>query len=147
MGSHWRDFSREKHNQICIFTRILSEESVLENRPQKGRPGCNTPAEWHAQCLESTGGGFSFQLTFWLSPLSEKAKVLDGAHKIPHISGLQQGSLYTQIRTWANHPEEASVRQLSCSFAQPCSRHDTLVFWAATKLSVGPFIQLWTKKS
>lgn len=32
----------------------------------------------------------------------------------------------------------------------PCPtvpRHDTLVFWAATKLSVGPFIQLWTKKN
>lgn len=27
----------------------------------------------------------------------------------------------------------------------PC--RDTLVLWAATKLSVGPFIQLWTKKN
>lgn len=64
------------------------------------------------------GGGFSFQLTFWPSPLSEKAKVLDGAHKTPHISGLWQGSLYKQIPIWANHPEEASVPQISCSLAQ-----------------------------
>ena len=64
MGNHWRDCTREEHNQICIFTRILSDQSVLENRPQKGRPV--TPAEWHTQSLESTGGGFSFRLTFWL---------------------------------------------------------------------------------
>lgn len=39
--------------------------------------------------------GVFFQLTFWPSPLSEKAKVLDSAHKTPHVSGLWQRVPYT----------------------------------------------------
>ena len=100
MGRHWRDCTREEHNQICVFTRILSEQSVLENRPQKGRPVCETPAEWHTQSLESTEGGFSFQLTFWLPHCQRRPRcwmaltkppISQAYDKVPYTHKFQYG--------------------------------------------------------
>ena len=82
MGSHWRDFTSEEHSETCIFRRISSEESDLENRPQEGRPVCNTPGEW--QWVPGIHwGNFFFPSDILTFTLSEKAKMLDGAHRTP----------------------------------------------------------------
>lgn len=146
MGTHWRDFTSEEHNQTYIFRRISSEESDLENRPQEGRPACNTLAEWQG-VPGIHWGNFFFPSDILTFTLSDKAKMLDGAHKTPTSQACDKvPHTHTQIQIWANHLEEASVPQLSCSFAKqfPVMTPGVL---SSDKAISGTFTQYWTKKN